>query len=64
MSRTNRGSKCVGYDYWSARPLNKGGGLAGKWTKKFTARIERRNAKKLASDETNEELLKERGHYD
>lgn len=59
MSRTKRGSKCVGYDYWSARPLNKGGGLVGKLTKKFTARIERRNSKKLASDETNEALLME-----
>lgn len=52
MSRTIRGSKPVGYDYWSARPLNRGGGLVGKHTKKFTSRIERRNSK----IETDQEL--------
>ena len=52
MSRSIRGSKPMGYDYWSARPLNRGGGLVGKHTKRFTARIERRNAK----IETDQEL--------
>lgn len=52
MSRTIRGSKPSGYDYWSARPLNRGGGLVGKHTKVFTSRIERRCAK----IETDQEL--------
>lgn len=46
MSRTKRGSKAVGYDYWSARPCNRGGGLVGKFTKTLTSRIERRVAKR------------------
>lgn len=54
MSRTIRGSKPAGYDYWSARPLNKGGGLVGKFTKTFTSRIERRNNKKLVAKELDE----------
>ena len=51
MSRTIRGSKAVGYDYWSARPLNRGGGLVGKVTKTLTSRIERRNSKTLVAKE-------------
>lgn len=51
MSRTIRGSKPVGYDYWSARPLNRGGGLVGKFTKTLTSRIERRNNKTLVAKE-------------
>ena len=47
MSRTKRGGKCLSHEYWSARPLNRGGGMVGKFTKKLTARIERRNDKKL-----------------
>lgn len=57
MSRSVRGSKSVGYDYWSARPLNRGGGLVGKHTKTFTARIERRNSKALVRDELNEQTI-------
>lgn len=56
MSRTNRGSKPVGYDYWSARPCNRGGGLVGKFTKTLTSRIERRIAKK--------ETMVELEHYE
>ena len=51
MSRTIRGSKPVGYDYWSARPLNRGGGVVGKVTKTLTSRIERRNNKTLVAKE-------------
>lgn len=51
MSRTIRGSKAVGYDYWSARPLNRGGGFVGKFTKTKTCRIERRNNKTLVAKE-------------
>lgn len=43
MSRTQRGSKPVGYEYWSKRPGNKCGNLlgAGKSTKKLTHSRER-----------------------
>lgn len=51
MSRTIRGSKAVGYDYRSARPLNRGGGFVGKFTKTKTCRIERRNNKTLVAKE-------------
>lgn len=54
MSRTIRGSKPVGYDYWSARPLNRGGGCVGKFTKTLTCRIERRDSKKLVRKELDE----------
>lgn len=43
MSRTVRGAKGPGYEYWSARPGNKGGaGRPGKSTKVQTHRVERR----------------------
>lgn len=54
MSRTERGSKPSGYEYWSARPLNKGGGCVGVFTKTLTSRIERRNSKALVKDELEE----------
>lgn len=47
MSRTIRGSKPRGYDYWSARPFNKAGGCVGKFTKKRTVKAERQQGKKL-----------------
>ena len=54
MSRTKRGSKPVGYEYWSARPLNRGGGCVGGFTKTLTCRVERRNIKKLVRGEIEE----------
>ena len=54
MSRTKRGSKPLWYEYWSARPLNRGGGCAGGFTKTLTCRIERRNSKTLVRDELDE----------
>lgn len=52
MSRTIKGSKPVGYDYWTARPCNKGGGCVGKYTKIRTHRAERRQGKEQSkSDE-------------
>lgn len=51
MSRTIRGSKDLSYVYWSRRPLNRSGGVVGKFTKTTTSRIERRMAKKLVKDE-------------
>lgn len=41
MSRTKRGSKPPGYEYWSRRPGNKHGGVAGKIGKVITKKRER-----------------------
>ena len=50
MSRTTRGSKGPGFEYWTARPFNKHGGLlspkGGKHHKKRTHKAERQEAKK------------------
>lgn len=43
MSRTKKGSKAPGFEYWSARPGNKFGGLIGKTAKVATHKAERRN---------------------
>jgi len=45
MSRSKRGAKGPGYEYWTARPGNKQGGQPGKATKKATHKAERRLAK-------------------
>lgn len=42
MSRTIKGSKSIGSDYWTARPGNKGGGGLGPFYKRQTHRAERR----------------------
>jgi len=46
MSRSNRGEKGPGYEYWSARPFNLGGGYysrkGNKATKRRTHKAERR----------------------
>ncbi len=46
MSRTNKGSKGAGYEYWGRRPGNKQGGMPGPITKRKTHRAERRQGKK------------------
>jgi hypothetical protein len=54
MSRTKRGSKGPGYEYWSARPFNKAGGCispnGGKHTKKRTHKAERQMNKPKRKD--------------
>lgn len=45
MSRTKKGSKGPGNEFWTARPGNKQGGVPGKATKKQTHKAERRLAK-------------------
>lgn len=48
MSRTRKGTKGVGYEYWSRRfgyPLE-----PGPWSKKVTHRKERRQGKKEAHE--------------
>lgn len=58
MSRTKKGSKGPGYEYWSARPFNKGGGLlspkGGKHTKKRTHKAERQIGKSEAAGQSQE----------
>lgn len=51
MSRSKKGGKSPGYEFWSARPTNKHGGGVGRTYKKLTHQIERAQAK--------QELLKE-----
>jgi len=47
MSRTKRGAKGSGYEYWSRRPYNRHGGLIGPFTKRMTHKAERREGKAL-----------------
>ncbi len=52
MSRTSKGAKGAGYEYWSRRPGNKQGGQPGAVSKRATHRAERRQGKKqTGSDE-------------
>ena len=46
MSRTKKGKKSGGYEYWTARPGNMGGAPPGKDSKRKTHRAERRINKK------------------
>ena len=46
MSRTIKGSKGPGYEYWKSR-LHRWGELPGRRTKTLTHRKERRSAKTL-----------------
>ena len=49
MSRSKRGGKGAGFEYWSARPGNKaGGGHPGAETKLRTHRTERQQGKRDA----------------
>ena len=50
MSRTKKGKKSGGYEYWSARPGNMGGAVPGKDSKRKTHRAERRQNKKKNQD--------------
>jgi hypothetical protein len=52
VSRTKRGSRPVGYDYWSKRPGNKGGISGhGPDAKKRTRRTERQQGKTISNEE-------------
>ena len=48
MSRTIKGSKGAGYEYWSRRPFNRYGGLLGTYTKFRTHKAERKQGKREA----------------
>jgi hypothetical protein len=52
MSRTRKGGKGPGFEYWTARPGNRAGGTPGRITKTHTHRTERRQGK----DETRRAL--------
>lgn len=49
MSRTVKGGKAPGYDYWSKRPLS--GSSPSPYAKKLTHKIERQQNKKLSKTE-------------
>ncbi len=50
MSRTKKGKRGVGDEYWGKRPVsNKHGAPPGRYTKTRTHRLERIEAKKQAS---------------
>lgn len=46
MSRTIKGSKGSGYEYWSRRPCKSKFPEPGPFNKKLTHKAERRNARK------------------
>ena len=52
MSRTKKGKKSPGDEYWTNRPGNIGGGSPGPATKKRTHRIERRQGRKRTQQES------------
>jgi hypothetical protein len=49
MSRTKKGKKSPGYDYWSKRPMS--GSSPSKWAKKVTHKLERLKAKEEVKKE-------------
>lgn len=67
MSRTHKGSKPVGYEYWSKRPGNKCGNLLGadKFTKKLTHSRERLRGNRLQyAHKQDDEALRICDEYD
>jgi hypothetical protein len=52
MSRTKKGAKGPGYEYWSKRPM--AGQSPGKETKKLTHKIERLENKKKTREAKDE----------
>jgi len=55
MSKTIKGNKPIGYEYWGKRPGTKGRGSSppGKEAKKRTHRLERLESKKIIRDAKN-----------
>lgn len=50
MSRSRKGSKGPGYDYWSKRPGTKKASDPGKYAKKINHRLERIEGKNASKD--------------
>ena len=59
MSRSKRGSKGSGFEYWSKRP---GPSSPSKFSKTVTHKIERQRNKKLRKDESDESGVLEVPH--
>ncbi len=53
MSRTKKGSKAGGYEYWSRRPFNQCGQTPGPFAKRRTHKAERAEGKRDAQEESN-----------
>jgi hypothetical protein len=52
VSNTKKGSKGPGYEYWGKRPMSKEhGAIPGKFTKKRTHKIERKENKNKAKED-------------
>lgn len=51
MSRTSKGRKAPGSEYWSRRPFNKHGGTLGRFHKRRTHKAERREWKATGVEE-------------
>lgn len=52
MSRSRKGEKSVGFEYWGKRPVSRNhGAKPGKTTKRLTHRLERIEGKKQASSQ-------------
>ena len=56
MGKTFKQERPPGKEYDSARPMNRGGGLIGKATKKFTHHRERRAAVREIAGEIKEAI--------
>lgn len=56
MSRSKKGKKAPGYEYWSKRPIAKNHGAApGRDTKTRTHRLERLEAKKKVKEQLDDD---------
>lgn len=58
MSRTTRGGKGPGFEYWTKRPGNRNGGTPGVFTKKTTHRTERQQGKQDCRNGTTQKDIK------
>lgn len=64
MSRSKKGGKPPGYNYWSKRPgTHKGGMDPGKFSKKLNARLERIEGKEEIKKELEETNKKNSGSW-
>ena len=59
MSRTVKGSKAPGYEFWSRRPGNKHGGEIGAYAKRMTHGAERRAARRQVDQEIDQFIRSE-----
>lgn len=56
MSRSKKGKKSPGYEYWSKRPIAKNhGAVPGRETKTRTHRLERLEGKKKVKEQLDDE---------